>query len=79
MIEQEDITENINTVEKPVARCERCDRETDEYVMYVAPDNLESIICWSCQQRADKNFTMKDNWRKTERSGGRFLPNSPKD
>jgi hypothetical protein len=70
--------ENVSTADKPLERCERCDRETDEYVVFVAPDNRESIICWSCQQRDDKNFNMKPDYRKTERSGGRYLRNSPK-
>jgi hypothetical protein len=70
---------NVSTVEKPVRRCDECDRETDEYVMYVNPDNSESLVCWTCQQRADKNFNMKSDWRRNERSGGRFLANSPKD
>lgn len=77
IVEQGDLTENISTVDKPVRRCERCDRETDEWVLYVHPDNRESRICWTCQQRDDKNFNLRPGWRKNERSGGRFLSNSP--
>ena len=68
---------NVSTTEKPVRRCERCDRETDEYVMFIHPDNSEHIICWTCQERNDKNFNMKPEHRR-ERSGGRYLPKSPK-
>lgn len=70
--------ENVSTADKPVRRCERCDRETDEYVMFVHPDNRESIICWSCQERDDKNFNTKPGYRTRDRSGGRYLANSPK-
>ncbi|MBC7798344.1 MAG: hypothetical protein H7Z37_15850, partial [Pyrinomonadaceae bacterium] len=42
---------------KPVVRCERCDRETDEYVLNLTPDNITSFICWTCQERDDKNYT----------------------
>ncbi|MBC7796970.1 MAG: hypothetical protein H7Z37_08865 [Pyrinomonadaceae bacterium] len=62
---------------KPIVRCERCDRETDEYVVNLTPDNITSFICWTCQERDDKNYTMKPSFRR-ERSGGRYLPKSPK-
>ena len=68
---------NVSTVEKPIHRCEECDQETDDYVMFIHPDNSEHIRCWSCQQRDDKNFNMKPEFRR-ERSGGRYLPKSPK-
>jgi ribosome-binding protein aMBF1 (putative translation factor) len=68
---------NVSTIEKSVRRCEECDRETDEYVMYVNPDNSEHIVCWTCQQRGDKHFNTKESYR-LERSGGRYLPKSPK-
>lgn len=67
---------NVSTVKNALARCERCDRETDEYVKFIHPDNSEHLICWTCQQRDDKNFNARPNYRK-ERSGGRYLAKSP--
>lgn len=74
---QGDQEENVSTADKVVQRCEACDRETDDWVMFIAPNNTERIVCWSCQERDDKNYTMKPGHR-AERSGGRYLPKSPK-
>lgn len=63
---------NVSTIDKPVMRCERCDRETDEYVEFIHPDNSKHIVCWTCQERDDKNYNMKPQHRR-ERSGGRYL------
>lgn len=68
---------NVSTVENEMRRCEECDRETDEYVMFLHPDNTQHFRCWTCQQRDDKNFNVKASYR-SERSGGRYLPKSPK-
>lgn len=71
---------NVSTAEKPLKRCERCDTETEHYVEFIYPeDNSMHTVCWSCREREDKNFNMRPNWHFRERSGGRFLPNSPKD
>jgi hypothetical protein len=64
---------NISTIEKPVRRCESCDRETDDYIMFLKPDNSESYICWSCQARDEKNFNVKPTFhrmRRALRNGG---------
>jgi hypothetical protein len=66
-----------NAEPKPIVRCIECDREVDHYVTFVMPSNETRHVCWSCQDREDKGFNRRTEFRK-ERSGGRFLPRSPK-
>jgi hypothetical protein len=68
---------NVSTVKKTLRRCEECDRETNDWVIFLHPDNSEHFRCWSCQQREDKKYNIKPGFR-LERSGGRYLPKSPR-
>ncbi len=63
------MTETItnNSVPKPVTRCAECDREVDHYVTFVSPTNETQSVCWDCQQRADKGFNTKRDWRRSPR------------
>ncbi|MCA1623882.1 MAG: hypothetical protein LC768_16770 [Acidobacteria bacterium] len=66
-----------NAEPRPTVRCIECDTEVEHYVTFVMPSNEMRNVCWSCQDREDKGFNMKPEYRR-ERSGGRFLPRSPK-
>ena len=43
----------MDALEKPVRRCENCDRETDKYIINLSPDNEETVMCWICKERGD--------------------------
>ena len=62
-----DAEDNVSTADKPVRRCEHCDRETKDYVVFISPDNQEHIICWTCQERDDKNFFQKPTYHRVRR------------
>jgi hypothetical protein len=62
--EQSDLIENENTRQKQVRRCEQCDRETDEWIQFLNPDDTAHYICWTCQQRDDKHFNVKASWKR---------------
>jgi hypothetical protein len=49
--------------------CERCDRECDDIVMRLEPDNSRHYICWSCLSRAEKYINLKPHWRRPRRGG----------
>lgn len=61
----ETITNNAEP--KAITRCVECDREVDNYVTFVSPTNETENICWDCQQRADKGFNTKPEWRRRAR------------
>lgn len=65
--EQSELGENVSTEDKPARRCERCDRETADYVTFINPDNTEEIICWTCQERDDKNYIRKTSYHRVRR------------
>jgi len=59
----------MEKTEKPTARCSECDRETDHYNTFVAPDNSEAVVCWRCLARAEKGFNAKPDFSRESRSG----------
>ncbi len=56
-----------NSEPKALTRCVECDREVDNYVTFVSPTNETQDICWDCQQRADKGFNTKRDWKRSAR------------
>ncbi len=52
-----------NAHSKPPARCDECDTVRENYVTYVLPSNEIRHVCWSCQERSDKAFNTKPEWR----------------
>ncbi|MDT4965556.1 MAG: hypothetical protein QOJ64_293 [Acidobacteriota bacterium] len=53
--------------QQTTGRCERCDRETDRLIKFLAPDNSLELVCWSCLAREEKHFNLKPTWKR----GGR--------
>ncbi len=62
----------MDALEKPVRRCENCDRETDKYIVNLSPDNEERVLCWICKERGEKGFNTKRGFRRGTRDG--FIP-----
>ena len=62
----------MDALEKPVRRCENCDRETDKYVVNLSPDNTESVLCWICKERGEKGFNTKRGYGRGARNG--YIP-----
>lgn len=62
----------MDAMEKPVRRCELCDRETDKYIVILKPDNEEYAVCWTCKERGEKGFFQKRGFRRGTRDG--FIP-----
>lgn len=60
---------NPNILQRPVAKCSVCDRETTHYNEIVSPTNAASIICWNCQMREEKGFNAKSGFRRMARRG----------
>jgi len=52
----------MDAMEKPVRRCENCDRETDKYVVNLSPGNEEHILCWMCKERGEKGQLRISNY-----------------
>ncbi len=61
----ETITNNAEP--KSIVRCAECDREVDNYVTFLSPTNETQNVCWDCQQRADKGFNTKREWKRNAR------------
>ena len=57
------------TTKLPIRRCEHCDREKDNYILFLSPENIESCICWECLQREEKGFNAKRDFRRSSRTG----------
>jgi hypothetical protein len=53
--------------EQTKRRCEKCDRETERLIRFVAPDNTLELVCWSCVSREEKRFNLNPTWKR----GGR--------
>ena len=65
------MTESIDpkTIDKPVMRCTSCDREVVHYNTFIAPSNIESVICWQCLARNEKGFNAKSDFSRHGRRG----------
>ena len=62
------ITPTLNNVdEKPDARCVECDREMGHYITFTSPTNEQQNICWECNERAEKGFNTKRDWKRVGR------------
>jgi hypothetical protein len=55
--------------EKPLARCENCDRETNKYIVNLSPDNVEQVLCWICKERGEKGLNTKRGFHRGARGG----------
>ncbi len=56
-----------NAHPKPEVKCDECDTVRDHYVTFVLPSNEVKHVCWSCQEREDKAFNTKAEWRRSPR------------
>ncbi len=56
-----------NAQPKPVVKCDVCDTEVEHYVTFVTPANEIRNVCWACQQRDDKGFNTKPDWKRSVR------------
>lgn len=56
-------------MDKPVRRCQFCDRETDKYIVILTPDDQEYAVCWTCKERGEKGFNTKRGFRRGARNG----------
>lgn len=57
------------SVEKPVVRCDECDREVEHYNTHLLPTNEYRRICWLCTQRLEKGFNAKPDFQRASRRG----------
>ena len=57
------------TTEKPIVKCDKCDREVEHYNTFIEPDNEAVNVCWECLQREEKGFFAKRDFRRSSRSG----------
>ncbi|QYO67277.1 hypothetical protein [Leptolyngbya sp. 7M] len=55
--------------QKPLARCNRCDRETAHYNTFFSPTNQRENVCWECLAREEKGFFAHRSFRRGARSG----------
>ena len=55
--------------DKPVVRCDKCDREVDHYNTFVEPNDEVVIVCWECLQREEKGFFQKRDFFRRSRIG----------
>lgn len=56
-------------MEKPIARCSECDRETEHYNIFTSPTNETHNVCWQCLQREERGFFAKRDFRRNSRFG----------
>lgn len=54
-------------LEEKVNRCDRCDAETERLIKFTGPDNSLRHLCWSCLSREEKNFNLKQTWKRGRR------------
>lgn len=66
-----------NAQAKPPVRCEECDTVREHYVTFVLPSNEIYHVCWSCQQREDKAFNTKPEWKRHSRQKGAEKSGTP--
>lgn len=57
------------TVEKPLLRCEECDREVDSYNTFLSPTNETRNVCWECLSREEKGFNADRGFHRQARRG----------
>lgn len=57
------------TIEKPVVRCNECDREVTSYNTFVSPTNTRRNVCWECLAREEKGFFAHRGFRRGARFG----------
>jgi len=55
--------------EKPLVRCDECDREVDHYNTYLSPTNEYRRVCWRCTSRTEKGFNAKHDFQRSTRRG----------
>ncbi len=55
--------------DKPVVRCEECDREMQHYNTFLLPSNEQRIVCWECLGRMEKGFFARRDFRRASRWG----------
>jgi len=65
MIESIDPKETV----KPIAKCDKCDREITHYNTFLDADNREVNVCWECMQRDEKGFFQKRDFYRRSRQG----------
>jgi len=56
-------------IDKPVVRCDKCDREIDHYNTFLDADNRVVDVCWECTQRDEKGFFQKRDFFRRSRIG----------
>ncbi len=56
------------SLDHPVRRCEKCDRETEHLVESIDPDSRMHYVCWECVERQEKRFNTKPGWRRRHRT-----------
>ena len=55
--------------DKPVVRCDECDREVDHYNTYLLPTGQTRKVCWECTARMEKGFNAKRDFHRSTRRG----------
>jgi hypothetical protein len=60
------------STERPIVRCDECDREVAHYNTFLNPQNETRNVCWECLQRAEKGFFAKRDFRRGARQG--YIP-----
>lgn len=58
--------------DKPLARCEKCDRMMEHYNTFITPTNERRTICWQCLARDEKGFFARRNFQRGSRRG--YIP-----
>lgn len=59
-------------IDKPLVRCDECDRETSHYNTLFSATNETRHVCWECLEREEKGFFAKRDFRRGARSG--YIP-----
>ena len=74
MVEEKAMIESSDpkVTEKPIVRCDECDREVEHYNTFLNPQNETWNVCWECLQRAEKGFFAKRDFRRGSRQG--YIP-----
>jgi hypothetical protein len=57
------------TTDKPVVRCDDCDREVDHYNTHLSPTNEMRNVCWECTSRLERGFNAKRDFYRDSRGG----------
>lgn len=56
-------------LERPLAKCSVCDRETTHYNVIISPTDSAETICWTCLMREEKGFNARKGFRRMARRG----------